>query len=325
MSSEVRHKTRKLEKSNISILEKSDINQEELVKVQQTEARDKATAFINGNYWTQGGKMSSKGAMLFNNLMYSVAKNGEFNTKLSKQQALEIFNKREKNIRTAVSKGNFPKEKQEAIYKEIGWNFKPKEKAPDAPATQTNAPAPPATATPAPEIKTNKVNEAVKEMAPELEKKGRKLKRAQEKLKKTAEFHTADIMEDFEIMKKKIAELEHEDVTVKKMAEKLSEVRAEIPAEVINKEPENKPDELAPAPLENLTLDEKQRKIADTFPNTKALQTGCYETVRNTDYSRVHFNARELRPENNYTRGLTNKINVIQKVNVGNLNKYILR
>ena len=66
MSSEVRHKSKKLEKS--------DINQEELIKVQQTEARDKATAFINGNYWTQGGKMSSKGAMLFNNLMYSVAK-----------------------------------------------------------------------------------------------------------------------------------------------------------------------------------------------------------------------------------------------------------
>ena len=164
-------------------------------------------------------------------------------------------------------------------------------------------------------------------MAPELEeKKGKKLKKAQEKLKKAAEFHTADIMEDFEIMKKKIAELEHEDVTVKKMAERLSEARPEIPAEVINKEPEKKPvDSIAPAPLETLTLDEKQRKIADTFPNTKALQTGCYETVRNTDYSKVHFNASELRPENNYTRGLTNKINVIQKVNVGNLNKYILR
>ena len=84
---------------------------------------------------------------------------------------------------------------------------------------------------------------------------------------------------------------------MKKMAERLLDTHPEIPAEVVNKEPEKKPvDELAPAPLETLTLDEKQRKIADKFPNTKALQTGCYETVRNTDYSKVHFNARELRP-----------------------------
>ena len=126
-------------------------------------------------------------------------------------------------------------------------------------------------------------------------------------------------------MKARLAEYEHEEMTTKNMAEKLDE-RVDIPPEAQNHEPEHKPvDDIAPPTESKLSLDEKQRQIADTFPNTKALQTGCYETVRNTDYSRVTFNPKSLRPEYNYTKGITSKINVIQKVNVGNLNKYILR
>ena len=326
---EVRHKTRKLEKS--------DINQEELIKLQQMEANDKATAFTNGSYWTQNNKMSAKGAMKFNNLMYSAAKNGEFKSGLSKKEALAIFNKRDKNIKSEVSKGNFPKEKQEKICEEIGWKYKGKEKTkeppPPANATQ-NEPPPPANATPKeseqeqPKQLTEKqkrVRKAIKEKAPELEQKGKELKGAQERLKKTAEFHKDDVTEDFERMKAKLAQYEHDELTIKEMAEKLDE-RADIPPEAQNNEPEDKPvDDIAPPPESKLSLDEKQRKIADTFPNTKALQTGCYETVRNTDYSRVTFNPKSLRPEYNYTKGITSKINVIQKVNVGNLNKYVLR
>ena len=189
---EVRHKTKKLEKS--------DINQEELIKLQQSEAHDKATAFINGSYWTQNNKMSAKGAMKFNNLMYSVAKNGEFKSGLSKEEALAIFNKREKNIKSEVSKGKFTKEKQEKLYEEIGWKYKGKEKTkePPPPANVTqNEPPQPANATPKePEQeqpkqlteKQKRVRKAIKEKAPEIEQKGKELKGAQERLKKRQNF-----------------------------------------------------------------------------------------------------------------------------------------
>ena len=44
--------------------------------------------------------------------------------------------------------------------------------------------------------------------------------------------------------------------------------------------------------LYRIAQDEQERKILEM-----ALQTGCYETIRNTDFSKVHFNAKELRPD----------------------------
>ena len=270
-------------------------------KEPQDKAQEAENDFLNGPHWTKANKMTSDGATLFNILIFKSSKNGKFKPQMSKSEALEIFRSEEdKDDTRGYESKNLPEMGE--MYRGLKERFQKETGEVQKEKTTKKAPVPPATATP----------------------QERKNPEEDNKLLET-------VIKENEELKAKIAQHDEDEKKLREMAERLqpakvSENRPEIPAEVINKEPEKKPvDELAPAPLENLTVDEKQRQIADTFPNTKALQTGCYETIRNTDFSKVHFNASELRPENNYTRGLTNKINVIQKVNVGNLNKYILR
>ena len=288
--SEVRHKS------------KSKSKQKEVIEIElEGEMPQIAKILSEGQFWNKKGKLLTQFAKEFNQILFGKDK-GTIKTNMKQQDVMRIFEtERQKghkdlptklleSVKNAEGKVAGDEEMKRLTKLPVDKFWKEMEVSPE--------PAKPATATS--EGTETEIERLRKENA-----------------------HLKGQVSQYEIY---YMSQEEQERKIKEMSEKLSEVRAEIPAEVINKEPEKKPvDSIAPAPLETLTLDEKQRKIADTFPNTKALQTGCYETVRNTDYSKVHFNASELRPENNYTRGLTNKINVIQKVNVGNLNKYILR
>ncbi len=269
----------------------------------QTVAQEKEEEFFNGPYWTRENKLSAKGAMLLNK---DNPQNKKFKTGLTKEEALKIFKDLGKKVRAYENiPPNIPSTEEHirGIKEQLLKNAEGEIFQDETP----KKPAQPATASPLPRTPEQEREQSIKELEA-AQKKFEESSRALEERLKSLEAKRVE-----------------EEKGIEEMAEKLDE-RADIPPEVQNNEPEDKPvDDIAPPPESKLSLDEKQRKIADTFPNTKALQTGCYETVRNTDYSRVTFNPKSLRPEYNYTKGITSKINVIQRVNVGNLNKYILR
>ena len=285
-------------------LEKSNINTEDLERKQQEEAKTKSDAFEFGPYWDNNNKMKEESVTYFNNKMWDKTK-GNFNSGMTKDEAVKVYKDREKIMWQQISRGSEKtKEMLIEVFKELGHEYIPKKPA-NAPPANASPDKPKATQQ---EEKIDETDEIDEPLIPETE-----------------ENEVDKLRKENEELKAKLSQRDEDEKKIKEMAEKLDE-RADIPPEVQNNEPEDKPvDDIAPPPESKLSLDEKQRKIADTFPNTKALQTGCYETVRNTDYSRVTFNPKSLRPEYNYTKGITSKINVIQRVNVGNLNKYILR
>ena len=68
-------------------------------------------------------------------------------------------------------------------------------------------------------------------------------------------------------------------------------------------------------------MDEKQRQLGDTFPNTKRLQRGQPEKVTETKYKKAYYDKSKLRPDLAYKK----KIEVKQHVNIDKLNNYTLR